>query len=80
MALWVVEHSFKNLERLEKQTKAMLNSWVGGSANTNSTIKSIDSTTKQTVTKINPQHTAYKNVQDPTGQYMWLFGNQNRMR
>jgi hypothetical protein len=80
MALWVVEHSFKNLERLEKQTKAMLNSWVGGSAGSSSTIKTIDSTTKQTVTKINPQHTAYKNVQDPTGQYMWLFGNQNRMR
>lgn len=80
MALWVVEHSFKNLERLEKQNKAMLNSWLGGSNNPNPTIKTIDPTTKQTVTKINPQHAAYKNVQDPTGQYMWLFGGQNKMR
>jgi hypothetical protein len=31
MCLWVVEHSFKNLERLEKQNKAMLSSWVVGS-------------------------------------------------
>jgi intein/homing endonuclease len=80
MCLWVVEHSFKNLERLEKQNKAMLNSWLGGSNNPNPTVKSIDPTTKQTVIKINPQHTAYKNVQDPTGQYMWLFGGKNKMR
>ena len=80
MALWVVEHSFKNLERLEKQNKAMLNSWLGGSNNPNPTVKSIDPITKQTVTKINPQHAAYKNVQDPTGQYMWLFGGNNKMR
>ncbi len=31
MALWVMEHSFKNLERLEKQTKAILSSWVTSS-------------------------------------------------
>jgi hypothetical protein len=80
MALWVVEHSFKNLERLEKQNKAMLNSWLGGSNNPNPTVKSIDPVTKQTVTKINPQHAAYKNVQDPTGQFMWLFGGQNKIR
>ena len=80
MCLWVVEHSFKNLERLEKQNKAMLNSWLGGSNNPNPTVKSIDPVTKQTVTKINPQHAAYKNVQDPTGQYMWLFGGNNKMR
>jgi len=79
MALWVVEHSFKNLERLEKQTKAMLNSWLAGST-TSATIKTIDSETKQTITKINPQHTAYKNVQDPTGQYSWLFGGKSNMR
>jgi hypothetical protein len=27
MALWAIEYSFKSLERLEKQTKAMLGSW-----------------------------------------------------
>ena len=36
MALWVVEHSFKNLEKLEKQNKAILNAWLG-SANAQKT-------------------------------------------
>jgi hypothetical protein len=78
MALWVIEHSFKNLERLEKQNKAILNSWISG-ANTASnptkpTITSVDKETGKTVTKINQQHPAYRNVQDPRGQYSWLFG------
>ena len=76
MCLWVVEHSFKNLERLEKQNKAMLNSWVGGSV-----VKTIITTkdeNKQPIKTINPQHKAYKNVQDPTGQYMWLFGGPTK--
>ena len=76
MALWVVEHSFKNLERLEKQTKAMLNSWsVGSSSSANSTTTTgIDPRTNKPVTKINSNHIAYKNVQDPRGEYAWLFG------
>jgi hypothetical protein len=78
MALWVIEHSFKNLERLEKQNKAILNSWISG-ANTASnptkpTVTSVDKETGKTVTKINQQHPAYRNVQDPRGQYSWLFG------
>jgi hypothetical protein len=75
MALWVIEHSFKNLERLEKQNKAILNSWISA-ANTasNTTITTTDKESGKKVTKINPQHTAYKNVQDPRGQYSWLFG------
>jgi hypothetical protein len=77
MALWVIEHSFKNLERLEKQNKAILNSWVSG-ANTASnptspTVTVKDKETGKTVTKINHNHPAYKNVQDPRGQYSWLF-------
>jgi hypothetical protein len=76
MALWVVEHSFKNLERLEKQTKAMLNSWsVGSSSSANATTTTgIDPTTNKPVTRINQNHIAYKNVQDPRGEYAWLFG------
>jgi hypothetical protein len=76
MCLWVVEHSFKNLERLEKQNKAMLNSWVGGSV-VKPTITTKDEK-KQPIKTINPQHKAYKNVQDPTGQYMWLFGGPTK--
>lgn len=74
MCLWVMEHSFKKLERLEKQNKAILNSWLS-SANASSipTIKEKDQETGVITQKINPTHTAYKNVQDPRGQYSWLF-------
>ena len=73
MALWVMEHSFKNLERLEKQTKAILSSWAS-SANVSSTITTINPETKEVEKKINPNHSAYKNVQDPRGEFAWLFG------
>lgn len=79
MCLWVVEHSFKNLERLEKQNKAILNSWIG---NANAlTIKKtelergsdfVDKDNKPIPKpKFNP--VTARNMQDPTGQYMWLF-------
>ncbi len=72
MCLWVAEHSFKNLERLEKQTKAMLSSWVS-SANNRPVTTSVDPETKRIVNKPNPNHIAYRNAQDPRGDYMWLF-------
>jgi intein/homing endonuclease len=75
MALWVMEHSFKNLERLEKQTKAILSSWLSTS-NPSSTVTTINPETKQIEKKINPNHSAYKNVQDPRGEYSWLFGKR----
>jgi hypothetical protein len=75
MALWVMEHSFKNLERLEKQTKAILSSWVTSSnVQSSPTRTTINPETKKPETKINPNHAAYKNVQDPKGEYAWLFG------
>jgi hypothetical protein len=80
MALWVVEHSFKNLERLEKQNKAMLNSWLGGSSNTQTTTKVTNPATGEVTKKINPEHRAYRNIQDPRGEHMWLFGNLNNRR
>jgi hypothetical protein len=72
MCLWVAEHSFKNLERLEKQTKAMLSSWVS-SANNRPVTTSVDPETKRIVNRPNPNHIAYRNAQDPRGDYMWLF-------
>jgi hypothetical protein len=81
MALWVVEHSFKNLEKLEKQTKAILNSWLIG-ANTNPTQTDLEKGTgfvsKENRNKLPTQKPKFnpivsKNMQDPTGQYMWLF-------
>lgn len=74
MCLWVMEHSFKKLERLEKQNKAILNSWLSGAnANQAPTIREKDPETGVVSQKINSAHTAYKNVQDPRGQYSWLF-------
>jgi hypothetical protein len=79
MCLWVIEHSFKNLERLEKQTKAILNSWLAGS-NNKATTTVVNQETGKKETKINPQHTAYRNAQDPRGEHMWLFGGMNKQR
>ena len=73
MALWVLEHSFKNLEKLEKQTKAILSSWTNSST-TQPVTSTINPQTKQVEKKINPNHSAYRNVQDPRGEYAWLFG------
>jgi hypothetical protein len=81
MCLWVMEHSFKKLERLEKQNKAILNSWLGGSSVTTPTIVRDKNPETGVVTqKPNPKHTAYKNVQDPRGQYSWLFSKPTNMR
>jgi hypothetical protein len=90
MCLWVVEHSFKNLERLEKQNKAMLSSWVVGAPTKSVTTTSTFNQTTQvkekpTVVsnwiggenkknKPNISPIVSKNMQDPTGQYSWLFG------
>jgi hypothetical protein len=81
MCLWVVEHSFKNLEKLEKQNKAILNSWLAG-VNTNPTQTDLErgssfvskenrNRTSAPKPKFNP--IVSKNMQDPNGQYMWLF-------
>lgn len=90
MCLWVVEHSFKNLERLEKQNKAMLSSWVVGAPTKSITTTSTFNQTTQvkekpTVVsnwiggenkknKPNISPIVSRNMQDPTGQYSWLFG------
>jgi len=75
MGLWVMEHSFKNLERLENQNKAILNSWATGNQ-VSSTTNTYNKETNKSEVKINPNHSAYKNVQDPKGEYAWLFGRR----
>lgn len=80
MCLWVLEHSFKNLERLEKQTKAILNGWLAGT-NTQTTIEaergtgfvSNENRNKAAMPKPKFNPIVSKNMQDPTGKYMWLF-------
>lgn len=74
MCLWVMEHSFKKLERLEKQNKAILNSWLNGATTSvASTIREKNPNTGVVTQKPNPNHNAYNNVRDPRGQYNWLF-------
>jgi hypothetical protein len=81
MCLWVLEHSFKNLERLEKQNKAILNSWVIGNTKTLEQIElekgsgfvSKNNRNKAAMPKPKFNPTVAKNMQDPTGQFLWLF-------
>ena len=82
MCLWVLEHSFKKLEKLEKQTKAMLNSWVGATSPVQEVqidsmrgtgFVSKDNRYKQAAKRPNFNPVVAKNMQDPTGRYMWLF-------
>jgi hypothetical protein len=79
MCLWVIEHSFKNLEKLEKQTKAMLNSWVASTTQVDTDAQrgngfvSKENRHKTAAPKPNFSPVVAKNMQDPKGQYMWLF-------
>lgn len=81
MALWVIEHSFKNLEKIEKQTKAMLSSWVTNTASENNTMTPlpgdgfVSAANRNVVANKAPKFSPVvsKNMQDPTGKYMWLF-------
>ena len=80
MALWVLEYSFKNLEKANAKNKAILNSWSTGSSGTSPNNTSYDggfvsknNKGKKTTPRprLNPNVSA--NMQDPKGEYMWLF-------
>lgn len=78
MCLWVLEHSFKNLEKLDKQTKAILSSWVNSSNTATATPDSnrngfVPKNNTTALPKPNFSPMVAKNMQDPTGKYMWLF-------
>jgi hypothetical protein len=79
MCLWVIEHSFKNLEKLEKQNKAILSSWIGGASAQTPQQKEAEKGTafiskdKKIMPKPKFSQHVSKNMQDPTGQYSWLF-------
>lgn len=81
MSLWILESSFKKLVKLEKQAKAMLSSWVVGSGNSAQELekeKGSGFVTKENRNKAATPKPKFnpivsKNMQDPTGQYMWLF-------
>jgi hypothetical protein len=79
MGLWILESSFKKLKKLEKQTKAILSAWhVGGSNkatddtyNTGFVPKNQRNKTNTGKPNFNTQ--VAKNMQDPKGEYLWLF-------
>ena len=79
MALWVLEHSFKKLEKMEKQNKAMLSSWTVGSSNktakeeNNTGFVSKENRNKKALKKPKFSRNVSKNMQDPKGDYLWLF-------
>jgi hypothetical protein len=82
MILWVVEHSFKKLQRLEKQNKSMLNAWLVG-ARAQAAVSERDRGTgfvsnenRNKAESPRPKigiNGPPRNMQDPTGQYAWLF-------
>ena len=88
MCLWILEHSFKNLEKFQNQTKAMLTGWassssVGAATKEQVLNKSgIDSRTYSRQNNIPPKTkpnfhpVVARNMQDPTGKYMWLFSGK----
>jgi hypothetical protein len=78
IALWVLEQNFKNLERLEKKNKAMLDGWSMGHKenvelhekfNKNKNYTNVDVETLRRNKKILQR----SGVQDPNGEYLWLF-------
>lgn len=72
MGLWIIEYSFKEFKKLESLNKAMLANWSVGSP-----VSSVTNgfSPKKGVTtgrpKFSPQ--VSKNMQDPNGDYLWLF-------
>ena len=76
MPLWVLEHSFKKLEKLEKQSKAILSSWtVGGTTkeDTSGGFVPRNMRNKGSLPKPKFSKEVSKNMQDPKGDYLWLF-------
>lgn len=73
MGLFVLEHSFKQLKSLVKKNKAMLASWI--SVSSAGEIKDLNTPVNKPKKTPNFNPIVAKNMQDPRGEYMWLFGN-----
>jgi len=79
MSLWVLEHSFKKLEKANKQTKAMLSGWVMvGDSDGKEKYQGNNFVSKKQRNKVSTPKPKFsdsvkKNMQDPNGDYMWLF-------
>lgn len=80
MGLWILESSFKELKKLKKQTKAILSAWIAGD-NIKREEEPVDTNgftpkgqrKKKITGKPNFSPNVAKNMQDPKGEYLWLF-------
>jgi len=78
-AIWVAETSFKKLKESKAKTKAMLKGWVLATNDASYKENGENFVSKQDRGKKSikkpPQWNPIvsKNMQDPTGKYMWLF-------
>ena len=76
MPLWVLEYSFKKLEKVKSQTKAILSSWkVGGSSTSDESGGFVPKKLRNKKALPGPKFdkNISKNMQDPTGANAWLF-------
>lgn len=78
MVLYVHQFAFKELEKLESKTKAMLSGWVssasrGSNVDPNSAFTPKSMRKQGTTGRPNFDHQTRKNMQDPNGDYLWLF-------
>jgi hypothetical protein len=73
MCIFVVQTSFKKLEQVEKQTKAMLESWVAVSNKPTNTLTN-DSYVNPFYTNTPTYHPKQNNESNDSGEFNWLFG------
>lgn len=76
MPLWVLEHSFKKLEKVKSQTKAMLSSWkVGGASESSESSGFVPNNMRKKGALPKPKFSkeVSKNMQDPRGDFLWLL-------
>ena len=78
--LWVAEHSFKKLINAKEKTKAMLSGWMMSNTGDRTPTEyqgenfvSKKGRYKESIKKPKFTPQVAKNMQDPTGKYMWLF-------
>jgi hypothetical protein len=67
MCLWILQTSFKNLEKVNEQTKALLNSWVVSSPTNGIPTNTNTNNNQKQVVKTPPPNI-------PNGDFMWLLG------
>jgi hypothetical protein len=76
MCLFVLQHSFKNLEKVNSQTKAILNSWVTNTASSSGTfIQEVEQNSQNNVMPVIPTTNQMSNQPNDYKQYSWLFGS-----